>query len=356
MKSSSTPACSRPSRTIRRAASSITTTAALSSAPRIVPPALRTRPSSITGSISPSGGTVSRCAQRKMGSRRRLGRATDRGCCPSSSRSPHLTRPRPTSARARRDRRSRRRQLPAPRRVGWGSRPAPRSAGRRRSAHGLDGHGSTTAGALEGCADEATEQRRRSRRAGLELRVELAGDEPGMVGELDDLDQEPFLERARDDEAACDELVAVVVVDLVAMAMALVDRRRAVELAGASALRARRRSAPSRIVPPRSSISFCSGRRSITGYGVSGSISVELAPSRPQTWRANSDTATCMPRQMPRYGIRCSRATRHARILPSEPRDPKPPGTRTPSTESSRPRLLEVMSSESNQRTLHLGA
>ena len=38
-----------------------------------------------------------------------------------------------------------------------------------------------------------------------------------------------------------------------------------------------------RIVPPRSSMSFCSGRRSITGYGVSGSISVELAPSRSQT-------------------------------------------------------------------------
>ena len=34
-------------------------------------------------------------------------------------------------------------------------------------------------------------------------------------------------------------------------------------------------------MPPRSSISFCSGSRSITGYGVSGSISVEFAPSRP---------------------------------------------------------------------------
>ena len=34
-------------------------------------------------------------------------------------------------------------------------------------------------------------------------------------------------------------------------------------------------------MPPRSSISFCSGSRSITGYGVSGSISVEFAPSSP---------------------------------------------------------------------------
>ena len=33
-----------------------------------------------------------------------------------------------------------------------------------------------------------------------------------------------------------------------------------------------------------------------------------------------------MPRQMPRYGISSSRATRQARILPSQPREPNPPG------------------------------
>ena len=73
----------------------------------------------------------------------------------------------------------------------------------------------------------------------------------------------------------------------------------------------------------------------MTGNGVSGSISVELAPSSPQTFRANSETATCMPRQMPRYGIPRSRATWQARIFPSQPREPKPPGTSTPSTPSS---------------------
>ena len=62
------PACGRPSSRTRRAASSITTTAALLSEPRIVPPALRTTPSSpTTGSIAASGGTVSVCAQRKIG-------------------------------------------------------------------------------------------------------------------------------------------------------------------------------------------------------------------------------------------------------------------------------------------------
>src|SRR5919199_23246 len=63
-------------------------------------------------------------------------------------------------------------------------------------------------------------------------------------------------------------------------------------------------SAPSRMVPPRSRTSFCSGRRSITGKGVSGSNSVEFAPSIPATWRANSDTATCMPRRLDHGQVR----------------------------------------------------
>ena len=66
------------------------------------------------------------------------------------------------------------------------------------------------------------------------------------------------------------------------------------------------------------------------------------------------ETATCMPRQMPRYGIPRSRATRQARILPSHPREPKPPGTSTPSTslERRRPPPRSDMSSASTQRTL----
>ena len=95
-------------------------------------------------------------------------------------------------------------------------------------------------------------------------------------------------------------------------------------------------SAPSRIVPPRSETSFCSGSRSTTGNGVSGSNSAELAPSMPQTWRANSTTAICIPRQMPRKGIPFSRAIRAASILPSIPRSPKPPGIRIPSAASER--------------------
>ena len=61
------PACGRPSWTTRRTASTIAATAALLSAPRIVPAAFRTTPSSTTGSIGPCGGTVSRWAQKKSG-------------------------------------------------------------------------------------------------------------------------------------------------------------------------------------------------------------------------------------------------------------------------------------------------
>ena len=81
---------------------------------------------------------------------------------------------------------------------------------------------------------------------------------------------------------------------------------------------------------------FCSGNRSITGKRVDGSNSVELAPVMPATWRANSATATCSPRQRPKKGTPFSRAYFTDMILPSMPRTPKPPGTRMPSASSSR--------------------
>src|SRR5258708_5817702 len=59
-----------------------------------------------------------------------------------------------------------------------------------------------------------------------------------------------------------------------------------------------------------------------------------------------------MPRQMPRYGIFRSRATWQARIFPSQPRAPKPPGTSTPSTVSRSSAVSSYdMFSASTQRT-----
>ena len=95
---------------------------------------------------------------------------------------------------------------------------------------------SRDAGTLERRADEVAEERRRPHRARLELRVELAGDEPRVVGQLDDLDEPALLVRARDDEARVDEPRPEVVVDLVAMPVALVDDRLAVRVARPRAL------------------------------------------------------------------------------------------------------------------------
>ena len=65
VKSSSTPT-GDPSTLQRRASSSITATAALLSAPRMPALAFSQPSSTITGSIAPSSGTVSRCAQSRI--------------------------------------------------------------------------------------------------------------------------------------------------------------------------------------------------------------------------------------------------------------------------------------------------
>ncbi len=51
----------------------------------------------------------------------------------------------------------------------------------------------------------------------------------------------------------------------------------------------------------------------------------------PATLRANSITAACIPRHIPKNGILFSLAYLTAQILPSMPRDPNPPGTSMPS-------------------------
>ena len=66
--------------------------------------------------------------------------------------------------------------------------------------------------------------------------------------------------------------------------------------------------------------------RSMTGWGVRGSNSLELAPASPHTSRANSITAHCMPRQRPRNGISCSRAKPAARDLALDAADAEPAG------------------------------
>src|SRR5688572_18836382 len=66
--------------------------------------------------------------------------------------------------------------------------------------------------------------------------MELPGDEEGVLGYLDDLHQLFLGPDARDAQAVLLERLQVVVVDLVAMTMALADDALAVEARGAAAL------------------------------------------------------------------------------------------------------------------------
>src|SRR6266581_4774102 len=77
--------------------------------------------------------------------------------------------------------------------------------------------------AIERGADEAREQRMRAHRPRLQLRMELAADEPGMTGggQLDHLDQGAIGRQARAAHAVLREHVAIGVRDLVAMAVPL---------------------------------------------------------------------------------------------------------------------------------------
>ena len=79
--------------------------------------------------------------------------------------------------------------------------------------------------------DEPGEQRMRLERLRLELGMELHGDVPRMRRQFDDLD-ELAVERPADDvEAVFRQRLLVQAVELVAMAVALVDDVFAVELA-----------------------------------------------------------------------------------------------------------------------------
>ena len=124
------------------------------------------------------------------------------------------------------------------------------------------------AGVGRGRPDELAEERLGPVRAGVELGVELRGDEERVVGQLDHLDQAPVGGGAAGDQALVFEPVPQLDVDLVAVAVAFVDhllcRRSHAPVCPRSS---RTGSAPSRIVPPMSETSFCSGSRSTTGIG-----------------------------------------------------------------------------------------
>src|SRR5579885_3503380 len=82
---------------------------------------------------------------------------------------------------------------------------------------------------LQGRSDEALEERMALHRPRAELGVELRGEKEGMIAQLDDLDERPVGREPREDEARAGELLAVGIVELVAVAVALGDPLAAVE-------------------------------------------------------------------------------------------------------------------------------
>ena len=86
-----------------------------------------------------------------------------------------------------------------------------------------------TVGKCDRDPDESVEERVRPVRPAAELRMELAGHEPGMVLELDDLDQSAVRRLPGQDHPGSFQERAIAVVDLEAVAVALVDELRAVD-------------------------------------------------------------------------------------------------------------------------------
>src|SRR4051794_4244270 len=247
-----------------RTAARITAIAALLSAPRIASLRLRRTPSTSSTCTGASSGTVSRWAQR------RIVRASSEGAGRRASRLPAFdpvsaavassltSRPSARSsavttsatARSLRDTlsisHSRTNSLTScstsPLTAWTLARDLLAHVGRggrrlRRCAHdrGLVLR-RVLARALERRAHELAEQRLRTLRARLELRVVLRGDEERVVGMLDHLDEAVVRRGAAAHEAGVLEPAAQVVVHLVAVTVALVDHLLAVDLLRARAV------------------------------------------------------------------------------------------------------------------------
>src|SRR5437867_127895 len=88
-----------------------------------------------------------------------------------------------------------------------------------------------------GRGDEARKQRMRASRPRLELRVELAPDEPRVLRVLDDLDELAVGAQAAEAQAMLHEQIAIAIGYLVAVPVALADLGNAVDLGRARTAR-----------------------------------------------------------------------------------------------------------------------
>ena len=132
--------------------------------------------------------------------------------------------------------------------------------------------------------------------------MELDAHVPRMVRKLHDLHQTVIRIDAGYAHASFGDLFEVDVVELVSVTVPFVDLLLAIRRISERILVEAARIAAQPHGAPMFVMFFCSGIRSIYGNGVSEQNSVELASRWPSTLRANSMTASCIPRQMPKNG------------------------------------------------------
>ena len=162
--------------------------------------------------------------------------------------------------------------------------------------------------------DEAGEERVRIPRARAELRMELAGDEVGMLGQLDDLDELLLGPEARHAQPVLLEPRQVVVVDLVAVAVALLDDPLPVQPRG--------RACPRRGGSGRGPAASCRPcRRPCAARAAGRSPGAARRPRTPRSWRRPGRTRGGRTRS-PRTACRgrCRRTARPARARSGPPR------------------------------------
>src|SRR5260370_36318625 len=111
-----------------------------------------------------------------------------------------------------------------PRRLG------PRAGQARVSVRSRKRRGGASVFVLDGGADEGREERMRFERLGFEFRVELAAEEPRVVGGLDDFDVIFVRSASSDAQPGGDQRFLVVAIEFVAVAVALADLEFAVSL------------------------------------------------------------------------------------------------------------------------------
>ena len=184
-----------------------------------------------------------------------------------------------------------------------------------------------------GGTDELAEQRLRARRARVELGVELRGDEERVVRQLDDLDEALVRRGAAHHEPLVLDPATEHVVDLVAMAVALVDDGLAVEdLARPRALVELHRIGAKAHRPAEV------GDLLLLGQQVDDRDRASRDRTRP-SWRPPCRRRGGRSRRRPSAsqgrsrgrGSRSRGRSGRRSTLPSMPRSPKPPGMRIPS-------------------------